>query len=75
MTARSEPRPIQEIFSDLCRLVQSDGALHEISAIVYRDWGVTVDTQAGRVVCELGYRWARKKLNNNEILLLLGLCV
>ncbi len=36
-TERPEPRSSAEIFADLRALAQSDGALHEISAIIYRD--------------------------------------
>jgi len=32
-------------YADLCALVQEEGALHENSAIFYRDWILTVDLQ------------------------------
>ncbi|KAA3452677.1 hypothetical protein C7I87_00425 [Mesorhizobium sp. SARCC-RB16n] len=69
------PRSSAEIFADLRVLTQSAGSLHEISAIIYRDWVVTVDTQEGRVTDDPEYRWSTSKLNKNELLLLLGLCV
>ena len=72
---RSEPRPITEIFEDLRALAQSDGALHEISSLIYRDHLVTVDRHDGRVVDDPEHRWSTSKLNANEILLLLGLMV
>ncbi|KJC52555.1 hypothetical protein UB31_09725 [Bradyrhizobium sp. LTSP849] len=64
-----------EIFADLRALAQSDGALHEISAIIYRDWVVTVDTEEGRVTDDPEHRWSTSKLNKNELMLLLGLTV
>lgn len=70
-----EPRAVEEIFGDLRQLTQSDGALHEISAIVYRDCVVTIDVQEGRVVDDPEYRWSTSKLNKNELMLLLGLMV
>lgn len=50
MSERPAPRPTDQIFEDLRTLAQGDGALHEISAIIYRDWVATVDTKEGRVV-------------------------
>ena len=47
------PRSSSEIFENLRALAQSDGALHEISALVYRDRVVTVDLQEGRVTDDL----------------------
>ena len=72
---RSEPRPLAEIFEDLRLLAQCEGALHEISNLIYRDHFVTVDRHDGRVVDDPEYRWSTSKLNANEILLLLGLMV
>lgn len=72
---RPEPRSSAEIFADLRVLAQGDGALHEISAIFYRDWVVAVDTLAGRVADDPEHRWSTSKLNNNEVMLLLGLSV
>ena len=56
-------------------LAQCEGALHEISSLIYRDHFVTVDRHEGRVVDDPEYRWSTSKLNANEILLLLGLMV
>jgi Nuclease-related domain len=69
------PRTTAEIFGDLRALAQSDGALHEISSIIYRDWVLTVDVQEGRVIDEPERRWSPSKLNKNELMLLLGLMV
>ena len=72
---RPEPRSEAEIFKDLRTLAQSDGALHEISSLIYRDHFVTVDRHEGRVVDDPEYRWSTSKLNKNEVLLLLGLMI
>ncbi len=72
---RSEPRSVTEIFEDLRILVQSDGALHEISSLIYRDHLVAVDPREGHVIDEPESRWSTLKLNKNEVLLLLGLMV
>jgi Nuclease-related domain len=72
---RPDPRSSAEIFADLRALAQGDGALHEISAIIYRDWVVTVDVQEGRVTDDPEHRWSSSKLNKNELMLLLGLTV
>ena len=72
---RKIPRSSAEIFEDLRKLAQTDGALHEISAIVYRDWVVTVDPKEGRVADAPEKRWSTSKLNKNELMLLLGLAV
>jgi len=45
MVEPKEPRSQEQIFADLCALVQEEGALHENSAIFYRDWILTVDLQ------------------------------
>lgn len=74
-TERPKPKSIREIFEELRTLTQSDGALHEISRIIYRDWVVTVDVQEGRVADDPEYRWSTSKLNSNELMLLLGLMV
>ncbi|WMS45372.1 nuclease-related domain-containing protein (plasmid) [Acuticoccus sp. MNP-M23] len=71
----SEPRSMEAIFDDLRRLAQRDGAIHEISAIVYRDWVLTIDTQDAKIVDPPEQRWATSKLNSNELMLLLGLAV
>ena len=72
---RPEPRSIAEIFRDLRVLAQSDGALHEISSLIYRDHFITVDRLDARVIDDPEHRWSTSKLNANEILLLLGLMV
>jgi hypothetical protein len=72
---KSVPRSCAEIFDDLRQLAQSDGALHEISAIVYRDWAITVDLKKGRVADAPEIRWSTSKINKNELMLLLGLTV
>ncbi len=72
---RPAPREVSEIFDDLRSLAQSDGALHSISSIFYRDWVITVDMKEGKVVDDAEHRWSTTKLNNNEMLLLLGLTV
>ena len=74
-TGRPEPRSEAVIFEDLRALAQSEGALHEISNLIYRDHVVTVDRHEGRVVDDAEYRWSTSKLNKNEMLLLLGLMV
>lgn len=74
-TCRVEPRSVADIFEDLCALAQSDGALHEISSLIYRDIFVTVDRRDGHVIDHPDQRWSTSKLNKNEVLLLLGLMV
>ncbi|MGR9373871.1 nuclease-related domain-containing protein [Rhizobium leguminosarum] len=74
-SARPEPRSAQEIFEDIRALAQSDGALHAISSLLYRDWIVTVDLHEAKVVDDPEARWSTSKLNKNELLLLLGLMV
>jgi hypothetical protein len=69
------PRSITQVFNDLRVLAQTDGALHEVSGLVYRDWTLTFDTKAGRVLDAPEHRWSTSKLNKNEFLLLLGLMV
>jgi hypothetical protein len=75
ISERPEPRSSAKIFADLRALAQSDGALHEISAIIYRDLVITIDTQEGCVADDPDYRWSTSKLNKNELMLLLGLSV
>ncbi len=73
---RPKARDIQSIFYDLRALAQRDGALHDISSIMYRDWIIAVDAKAGRVAEEDSQRrWSTDKLNHNEVMLLLGLMV
>lgn len=74
-SGRPAPRPMAEIVSVLRGLVQSDGSLHAISAIIYRDWVLTVDTVEARVTDDPAHRWSTEKLNTNELMLLLGLAV
>jgi hypothetical protein len=71
----ASPRPLAEIFADLRALARSDGALHEISAIIYRDWVITFDTQEGRIADDPEHRWSTSKLNKNELMLLVGLAI
>src|SRR5829696_9265632 len=70
MRERPAPRTSDEIVADLRALAQSDGALHEISTIIYRGWPVTVDTQEGRIIDDPEYRWSTSRLNKNELMLL-----
>lgn len=70
-----DTRSIEEIFSDLRNLSQSEGALHEISSLIYRDLLVSVDLQQSQVIDDPQHRWSTNKLNQNEFLLLLGLMV
>ena len=74
-TGPPEPRPEGEIFEDLRALAQSEGALYEISSLIYRDHLVTVDQYEARVVDDAEYRWSTSKLNKNEMLLFFGLMV
>ena len=67
-------RDIQEVFGDLQSLMSSPGSLHEISAIIYRDWVTPVDTANYKVDVEHELRWSTAKLNKNELMLLVGLC-
>lgn len=69
------PRSDEDIFADLRSLALSEGAMHEISAIIYRDWVLAIDTQVGKVMEEPTQRWSTDKLNTNELLLLIGLMV
>nr|WP_298682208.1 nuclease-related domain-containing protein [uncultured Dongia sp.] len=71
----SEPRNIDNIFSDLRVLAQTKGALHGVSSIIFRDWVLTIDTQERRIVDDPTRRWSQTKLNKNELMLLLGLIV
>lgn len=72
---RPEARSLEEIFHDLRVLAQSAGALHDISAIMYRDWIVAIDLREGKVADDPEKRWSTTKLNSNEFMLLLGLMV
>ena len=68
-------RPISELFLDLKKIAQADGAIHLISKLVYRDWIVKIDIKEKKVSDTPEHRWSTSKLNKNEILLLLGLMV
>ena len=72
---RPEPRSAAEIFADLKTLAQSEGALHEISALIYRDWVITYDPKDGRITNDPEHRWSTSRLNKNEPMLLVGLLV
>lgn len=74
MTDRS-PRSMDAVFEDLRSLAQSEGALHGVSEIIYRDWVLNVDLKEGKVIDAPSERWSTDKLNTNELLLLLGLLV
>ncbi|WP_312930858.1 hypothetical protein [Agrobacterium cavarae] len=69
------PRSMDAIFKDLRSLAQSEGALHDISEIIYRDWVLNVDLKEGKVIDAPAKRWSSDKLNTNELLLLVGLLV
>ncbi|SDQ14295.1 nuclease-related domain-containing protein [Pseudovibrio sp. Tun.PSC04-5.I4] len=70
-----KPRSVEEIFEDLRSLAHSNSALHEISNIIYRDWVTTIDVKEERVADSPEQRWSTAKLNNNELLFLIGLMV
>lgn len=72
---RPAPRSIATIFSDIRALTHSDGALHALSSIIYRDWVLAIDTQDGKVLADPEERWSTNKLNNNELMLLFGTLV
>jgi hypothetical protein len=72
---RPVPREITAIFNDLQAAMNQSGALHYISYIVYRDWVLTIDKQAGKVVDDPQKRWSDQKINKNELMLLLGLLI
>lgn len=72
---RPEPRKIGEIFDDLRVLAQSDGAIHSISKLFYRDCVLAIDVHEGKILDDAEKRWSISKLNNNELMLLLGLTI
>ncbi|WP_296201205.1 nuclease-related domain-containing protein [uncultured Hyphomicrobium sp.] len=72
---KAAPRQADEIFGDLRALCHSPGALHAVSSIVYRDFFLTVSMREGRVLDGPERRWSTSKLNNNELMLLVGLIV
>ena len=63
---RPAPRAMSEIFEDLRVLAQTDGALHNISSIIYRDFVLIVDLKEAKVVDDAEQRWSTTKLNKNE---------
>ncbi len=71
----TSPRSMDAIFEDLRSLAQAEGALHDISEIIYRDWVLNIDLNEGKVIDAPSERWSSDKLNTNELLLLLGLLV
>lgn len=71
----TSPRGIETIFADLRTLALTDGSIHQISTIIYRDHVLTVDTKKGKVQDAPARRWSTAKLNKQEMLLLLGLAV
>lgn len=75
MVGPKQPRDISEIFDDLRKLAQSDGAIHSISKIIYRDWILTIDTHEAKITDDPSVRWSTDKLNNNELMLLVGLAI
>ena len=72
---RPPPRAESEIFADIKALAQSDGTLHEVSGLIYRDWVTTYDPKDGRVTNDPEYRFSTDRLNKNELMLLVGLLV
>lgn len=40
---------MDQIISDMRSFAQSDGALHEVASIIYRDWVLTIDTKEAKV--------------------------
>lgn len=72
---RPKPRAIQVVFDDLRALTQTDGSLHHISKLIQRDWFLTVDMKEGKILGDPAKRWSLSRLNNNELMLLLGTAV
>lgn len=66
---------MDEIVSDLRAVAQDDGSLHSIAALIYRDWVLNIDLAEAKVTNDPAQRWSTEKLNNNELMLLLGLAV
>ena len=69
-----QSRSTAEIFEDLRILCRETGFLHAISAVVFRDTFIAVD-QSGEVQLDEEQRFSRSRLNNNELMLLVGLLV
>lgn len=72
---RPTPRSATKIFGDLRALAQRDGAIHELSAMIYRDWVTTIDVKEIRVTDDPARRWSTEKISKNELMLLIGLAV
>nr|WP_166488003.1 hypothetical protein [Mesorhizobium ciceri] len=64
---RPKARNLQSIFEDLRALAQGDGALHDISVIMYRDWVVAIDLQEGKVADDPEKRWSTTKLEQQRV--------
>ena len=67
-------RSTPEIFKDLRLLCCEPGFLHALSAIVFRDSFLAIDLN-GEVQHDEDRRYSRSRLNNNEVMLLVGLLV
>lgn len=69
-----ETRSVEEIFRDLRDLCREPGFLHALSVIKFRDfYALTDDQGALNLNPDGGYRYSRSRLNNNELMLLIGL--
>lgn len=73
--SQQKPRASADVFADLLRLATSEGAIHGISELIYRDWVYTVDTQERTIVDDPEHRWSTSRLNKAELMLLVGLAV
>jgi hypothetical protein len=62
---RPTPRSATKIFGDLRALAQRDGAIHELSAMIYRDWVTTIDVKEIRVTDDPARRWSTEKISKN----------
>lgn len=69
-----QSRSTAEIFKDIRLLCCEPGFLHALSAIVFRDSFLAVDLN-GEVQHDEDHRYSRSRLNNNEVMLLVGLLV
>lgn len=67
-------RTTEEIFEDLRRLCREPGFLHAISLLVFRDFFLFVNLD-GQVNRDEERQYSRSTLNNNELMLLIGLLV
>ena len=68
-------RSVEAIFEDLQALARTEGSLHCLTYLNFRDWIVTVDLVEHRIKDEPERRWSTSKLNKNELMLLTGLVV